>query len=322
MTPGYLARKVGALLVTLFAVLTFNFLLFHVLPGDPVRLLARSGHLDPREAAQLRSLFGLDHPLPVQFLIYLRDIAHGNLGYSFAYRAPVTSVVGPTLLNTILLLGVATVVTIVIGVLVGVVAGTRAHSKTDSAAVTTSLVLWSLPTFWTGMILLIIAGVWLHLLPLSGISTPGYDFTTWGHLEDTAQHLVLPATTLVLVNVAEFVLITRSSLVDVMNEDYMVTARAKGLKRRVIVWRHGVRNALLPVTTATALYIGMVMGGAIEVETVFSWPGMGLLTYNSVLQRDYPVLEAAFLVFTVGVILTNFFADLLYRALDPRVRQA
>lgn len=322
MTSGYLARKVGALLVTLLAVLTFNFLLFHVLPGDPVRLLARSGHLDPREAAQLRSLFGLDHSLPVQYLIYLRDIAHGNLGYSFAYRAPVTSVVGPTLSNTILLLGVATFVTIVVGVLVGVVAGTRAHSKTDSAAVTTSLVLWSLPTFWTGMILLIIAGVWLHVLPLSGISTPGYQFSTWGHLEDTVRHLILPATTLVLVNVAEFVLITRSSLVEVMTEDYIVTARAKGLKRRVIVWRHGVRNALLPVTTATALYIGMVLGGAIEVETVFSWPGMGLLTYNSVLQRDYPVLEAAFLIFTVGVILTNFFADLLYRALDPRVRQA
>ncbi|MGH3470871.1 MAG: ABC transporter permease [Nocardioidaceae bacterium] len=322
MTPGYLARKVGALLLTLLAVLTFNFLLFHVLPGDPVRLMARSGHLDPQAAAQLRSLFGLDHSLPVQFLIYLGDIAHGNLGFSFAYRAPVTSVVGPALLNTILLLGVATLITIVVGVIVGVIAGTRAHSKTDSSVVTTSLVLWSLPTFWTGMILLILVGVWLQVLPLSGISTPGYQFSTWGQIEDTSRHLILPALTLVLVNVAEFVLITRSSLIDVMTEDYMVTARAKGLKRRVIVWRHAVRNALLPVTTATALYIGMVLGGAIEVETVFSWPGMGLLTYNSVLQRDYPVLEASFLIFTIGVILTNFVADLLYRAMDPRVRQA
>jgi peptide/nickel transport system permease protein len=322
VTAGYLARKVGSLVVTLFAVLTFNFLLFHVLPGDPVRLLARSGHLDPQEAAQLRSLFGLDHSLPVQFLIYLKDVAHGNLGYSFAYRAPVTSVIGPALRNTILLLGVATVVTVAVGVLVGVVAGARAHSRIDSSTVTVSLALWSLPTFWTGMILLILGGVWLGVLPVSGIATAGYEFTTWGKVEDTAQHLVLPALTLVLVNVAEFVLITRSSLVEVMSEDYMVTARAKGLRRRVIVWRHGVRNALLPVTTATALYIGMVLGGAIEVETVFSWPGMGLLTYNSVLQRDYPVLEASFLIFTIGVIVTNFIADLLYHLLDPRVRQA
>jgi peptide/nickel transport system permease protein len=188
--------------------------------------------------------------------------------------------------------------------------------------VTTSLVLWSLPTFWTGMILIIIVGVWLHGLPISGISTPGNVYTELGHLEDVGLHLILPALTLVLVNVAEFVLISRSALVDVMNEDYMLTARAKGLRRRVIVWRHGVRNAMLPIVTATALYIGMVLGGAIEVETVFSWPGMGLLTYNSVLQRDYPVLEAAFLVFTVGVILANFIADLLYHALDPRVRNA
>jgi peptide/nickel transport system permease protein len=319
---GYLLRKVGALVVTLFAVLTFNFLLFHVLPGDPVRLLARSGHLDPAEAAQLRSLFGLDHSLPVQFATYLKDVAHGDLGYSFAYRAPVTSVIGPALRNTLLLLGVATVVTVVVGVLAGVVSGTRAHSKLDASTVTVSLALWSLPTFWTGMILLMLGGVWLGILPVSGIATAGYEFTAWGKLEDTARHLVLPALSLVLVNVAEFVLISRSSVVEVMAEDYMVTARAKGLRRRVLVWRHGVRNALLPVTTATALYLGLVLGGAIEVETVFSWPGMGLLTYNSVLQRDYPVLEASFLIFTIGVIVTNFAAGLLYRALDPRVRES
>ncbi len=212
--------------------------------------------------------------------------------------------------------------TVVLGVAVGVFAGARSHSRRDTGVVTTSLVLWSLPTFWTGMILIIIMGVWLHAFPISGIYYPGNVYTELGHLEDVGLHLFLPALTLVLVNVAEFVLISRSALVDVMSEDYMVTARAKGLKRRVIVWRHGFRNAMLPIVTATALYIGMVLGGAIEVETVFSWPGMGLLTYNSVLQRDYPVLEASFLVFTVGVILANFIADLMYHALDPRVRNA
>lgn len=320
MSAGYWWRKAATLAATLFAVVTFNFLLFHVLPGNPVRLLARSGHLSPDAVAQLKALFGLDHPLPVQYLIYLRDLAEGNLGFSYIYREPVTAVLGPAIINTVLLLGIATVVTVVVGVGLGVLAGARAHTRTDTAVVVNSLVLWSLPTFWTGMILIFLCGVWFHLLPISGITTPGYTFSTWGQAVDVARHLVLPVVTLALVNVAEFALITRSSLVDVMSEDYMLTARAKGMARRNIVWRHGVRNALLPIVTATALYMGLVLGGAIQVETVFSWPGMGLLTYKSVLQRDYPVLEASFLIFAVAVILANFISDVLYRVLDPRVR--
>ncbi len=321
MIARYLVRKTSTLLVTLFAVLTFNFLLFHVLPGNPLRLLARSGHLDPAAVAQLRTLFGLDRPLPVQYLIYLKDLVHGDLGFSYVYRQPVTTVLGPAITNTLILLGAATILTVVVGVGLGVVAGSRPNSRRDSGTVVGSLILWSLPTFWTGMILIFLCGVWFHLLPISGITTPGYDFTTWGQFLDTGRHLVLPALTLALVNIAEFTLITRSSLVDVMSEDYMTTARAKGLGRRVVVLRHGLRNALLPIVTAAALYVGLIFGGAIQVETVFSWPGMGLLTYKSVLQRDYPVLEGAFLIFAVAVILANFISDLLYRALDPRVRR-
>ncbi len=320
MSASYIGRKFATLVATLFAVVTFNFLLFHVLPGNPVRLLARSGHLDPAAVAQLKTLFGLDQPLPVQYLIYLRDLIQGNLGFSYAYRQPVVTVLGPAITNTLLLLGIATIITVLVGVGLGVLAGARAHSRTDSAVVISSLVLWSLPTFWTGMILIFFCGVWLHLLPISGITTAGYTFTTWEQIIDIGRHLVLPALTLALVNVAEFALITRSSLVDVMSEDYMLTARAKGLLRRTIIWRHGVRNAMLPIVTSTALYLGLVLGGAIQVETVFSWPGMGLLTYQAVLQRDYPVLEASFLIFAVAVIVSNFASDVLYRVLDPRVR--
>ncbi|MEI7779109.1 MAG: ABC transporter permease [Actinomycetes bacterium] len=322
MSVRYLARKVFSLAVTLYAVASFNFLLFHVLPGNPVRLMARAGHLDPAAVAQLKQLFGLDRSLPIQYLIYLRDLIQGNLGFSYVYRQPVTTVLGPAIRNTVLLLGTATLLTIVVGVGLGVIAGARANSRTDTSVVVSSLVLWSLPTFWTGMILIFICGVWFHLLPISGINTLGYSFTSLGHLVDLGKHLILPTLTLALVNVAEFALITRSSLVDVMSEDYMVTARAKGLRRRVIVWRHGVRNALLPIVTATALYMGLVLGGAIQVEAVFSWPGMGLLSYKAVLSRDYPVLEASFLFFAVAVIIMNFASDLLYRALDPRVRQS
>ncbi|NNN00523.1 MAG: ABC transporter permease [Acidimicrobiaceae bacterium] len=322
MSLRYLAKKLFTLAVTLYVTVSFNFLLFHVLPGNPVQLLARSGHFDPAARAQLVKLFGLDHPLIVQYFIYLKDMVHGNLGFSYVYRQPVTTVLGGAIGNTVLLVGTATLVTIVVGIWLGVVAASRAHSLSDATITVTSLGLWSMPDFFTGMILIFICGVWTHILPISGLVTPGLVTGTWGHLVDVARHLILPALTLTLVNAAEFSLISRNTLVDVMVEDYMLTARAKGLSRRRIIWRHALRNATLPIVTATALYVGMILGGAIQVETVFSWPGMGLLIYNSVVQRDYPVLEAAFLIFAIAVIATNFISDLLYQVLDPRVRRA
>ncbi|MGC1238864.1 MAG: ABC transporter permease [Acidimicrobiales bacterium] len=319
MTARYFARKFLALGATLFATVTFNFLLFHVLPGSPVELLARSGHYDAAARAQLVKLFGLNHSLIVQYLIYFKDLAHGNLGYSFVYREPVSTVLGSAIGNTVLLLGAATFVTVVIGVVVGVYSASRAHTTADTSITVVSLGAWSMPDFFTGMLAIFAFGVWVHWLPISGIVTPGLVSGFWGHAWDVIRHLILPTVTLALVNIAQFSLITRNSLVEAMVEDYMLTARAKGLSRRVILVRHALRNALLPVVTTTALYVGMILGGAIQVETVFSWPGMGLLTYNAVEQRDYPVLEACFLLFAIAVILTNFASDLLYHYLDPRV---
>jgi peptide/nickel transport system permease protein len=321
MNARYLGRKIASLVVTLYVTVSFNFLLFHILPGSPIQLLARSGHYDPAARAQLVKLFGLNHPLIVQYFFYLRDMVHGNLGYSYVYREPVTTVLSGAIGNTVLLVGTATLVTIVVGVWMGVLAASRANSLRDATITVGSLALWSMPDFFTGMILIFVCGVWTHVLPISGLVTPGLVTGTWGHLVDVGRHLILPAMTLALVNAAEFSLITRNSLVDVLVEDYMLTARAKGLSRRVIVWRHALRNAMLPIVTATALYVGMILGGAIQVETVFSWPGMGLLTYNSVVQRDYPVLEGSFLIFAIAVIATNFVSDLLYRVLDARVRR-
>jgi len=321
MSLRYLAKKLATLAVTLYVTVSFNFLLFHVLPGSPVQLLARSGHFDAAARAQLVKLFGLNHPLIIQYFTYLKNMLHGDLGFSYVYRQPVTSVLGGAIGNTLLLVGTATLVTIIVGVWLGVMAASRAHSLTDATITITSLGLWSMPDFFTGMILIFICGVWTHVLPISGLVTPGLVTGTWGHYADIGHHLVLPALTLTLVNAAEFSLISRNTLVDVMVEDYMLTARAKGLSRRVIVWRHALRNATLPIVTATALYVGMILGGAIQVEAVFSWPGMGLLIYNAVVQRDYPVLEAGFLIFAAAVIATNFISDLLYQVLDPRVRR-
>jgi peptide/nickel transport system permease protein len=294
-----------------------------VIPGDPVRLIARSQKLSPEQVAALRRSFGLDGSLLEQYLRYLSNLARGDLGFSFTYHAGVGSLVLRALWHTALLLTASTLIVVLLGIALGVFAGSRRGSRADSNTVLVSLVFWSLPTFWVGMLLVFVLGVWIAALPISGITTPNVEYTAWyGQVQDVARHLVLPTLTLALVDIAFFVLITRTALVEVMAEDYMLTARGKGLPRRTVVWKHGVRNALLPVMTASALYISSLVAGAIQVEVVFSWPGMGLAIYNSVLARDYPVLEACFLVSSVAVLLANFGSDLLYRRLDPRVEVA
>jgi len=319
----YLIRKIIWLLLTLYGIVTFNFVLFHVLPGNPVQLLARSGHLTPQAVADITRVYGLNHPALEQYVIYLRNLLHGQLGISFTYREPVRQLLGQYLGNTVLLLSGATILTIVLGVMAGVVAASRRGGAYDSATITASVIGWSLPTFWTGLILAFMLGVWFHAFPIFGIQTPNAVYTSqWQHIEDIAAHLALPTLTLVIVNIAQFVLVARASVIEVLAEDFMLTATAKGLLPRKILWQHAVRNALLPIVTSSALLVGLVVGGAIEVETVFSWPGMGLLAYNSVLNRDYPVIEAAFLVFAVAVLLVNFASDLLYQILDPRVRES
>lgn len=319
----YLGRKVVWLAVTLYGVVTFNFLLFHVLPGNPVRLLARSGHLTPQAVADITQVYGLNHSIGDQYLIYLQGLVRGQLGLSYTYREPVGTLLGQYLGNTVLLLAAATALTIVLGVLVGVIAANRRGSKYDSTTVTTSVIGWALPTFWTGLILAFVLGVWLHAFPIFGMETPNAAYTSsLQRFEDIGAHLFLPTLTLVVVNIAQFVLVARASVIEVLAEDFMTTATAKGLAPGRILWRHAVRNAMLPIVTSSALLIGLVVAGAIEVETVFSWPGMGLLVYNAVLNRDYPVIEGAFLVFAIVVLLVNFASDLLYQALDPRVREA
>lgn len=318
---GYLGRKLAILALTLLAVATFNFILFRVLPGNPIQLQARAGNLSPDAIARLREIYGLDQPLVSQFFIYLRDVFTGQFGMSITYQRPVIDVLAERMFNTLILLAAATVLVVVLGIGLGIVAAARHGSRVDSSTVVGALILWSLPTFWTGLILIFVFGVFLHVLPVAGTSTPGLSSTSpLGSVADLVRHLILPTITLALVDIGQFVLITRSSLVDVLTEDYILTAKAKGLSRRLVVWRHGVRNALLPVVTTTALYVGLTIGGAIQVETVFSWPGMGRLMYDAVLRRDYPILEASFFIFAVVVIAANLVSDLLYQILDPRVR--
>jgi peptide/nickel transport system permease protein len=319
----FILKKTAQLVVTLFAVATFNFLLFRVLPGDPIRLLARAGRLTAEATARLHELFGLDKPLPVQYLYYLNNLIKGELGISITFRRPVAEILSERIGNTLILLSAATVVVVILGVGAGVISAVRRGTRIDRSLVITSLIFWSLPTFWTGLILVIIMAVYFKAFPVSGISTPGVHFSNlWEATLDIGRHLVLPTVTLAIVDMGQFMLITRSTLVDVLTEDYILTAKAKGLPFRNVLWRHGFPNALLPIITTTALYVSLVIGGAIQVETIFSWPGMGRLMYDAVLRRDYPILEASFMLFAATMILANFLSDLLYMLIDPRVREA
>jgi peptide/nickel transport system permease protein len=314
-------KKFGQAILTLFVVATFNFILFRILPGDPVKLLARSGHLSADAIARLRQTFGLDKPILTQFSLYLKNICSGEFGISFTYRRPVAVILQERMINTLILLAFATVIVVIVGVAAGVLAASKRGSRVDGTLVVTSLVFWSLPTFWVGLVLVIILGVFFNAFPISGMFSPGSN-ASWANIGDLLRHLVLPTITLALVDMGQFVLISRSSLVDVLTEDYILTAKAKGLSRREVLWKHGVPNALLPIITTTALYGSLLVGGAIQVETVFSWPGMGRLMYDAVLRRDYPLLESSFLIAAVVVILANFLSDIVYLLIDPRVKEA
>lgn len=317
----YLAKKLTYLVLTVLAVLATNFVIFHLMPGDPVTHIARGQHLDAAAIARLRAYYGLDDPLSTQFAEYVGHLVHGELGYSYTYQSAVGPIVLKALGNTLILVTVSTLLVVGLGVIIGVFAGSRRGTRADGAVVIGSLAFWSLPTFWVGMLLIFVFAVTLGWLPIAGMYTADALYpTAFTQLADLARHLVLPTIAMVLVDIAQFVLITRSSLLATLSEDYMITAKAKGLSPRRVLWRHGVRNALLPVVTATTLYSSAVVGGTIQVETVFSWPGMGQLIYLSVVRRDYPVMEACFLIFAVVVVLANFASDLVYRRLDPRVR--
>jgi len=317
----YFIRKLMILLLTLFAIATFNFFLFRILPGDPLRLIARSGHMTGEALERLQEIFGLHHPKWMQYLIYLKNIVTGQFGISITFRRPVVEIIAERLFNSLILLSAATIIVILLGIGTGIIAAMRRDTRIDRTLVVASMVGWSLPTFWTGLMLIIIFGVFMHALPIAGILTPGLRYATYGELFlDYARHLVLPTIALVVVDMAEFFLITRSALVDVLTEDFVLTAKGKGLSDNLILWRHALPNAMLPIITTMALYVSLVIGGTIQVETVFSYPGIGKLVYDAVLKRDYPILEACFFMLASLTVTANFLSDVIYTVIDPRVK--
>jgi peptide/nickel transport system permease protein len=329
---GYLLRKVGWALVTILVVITFNFLLFRVLPGDPAKSGLRDPRLNPAAVESLRVRFGLDkevfldldggNPLDTQFTAYLGALSRGDLGTSYAFRdQPVSDLIGRALVNTLWLVVPSQVLAIVLGAGLGLFAAWRRGRTLDVAALTFSLFMWSLPTFFLGIILLVAGANWFGL-PTAGRITIGGQFETfWDLAWDVGRHLILPTLTLTLVLLGEYMLIMRSSVLDVFGEDYILTARAKGLSTYRIVRHHALRNAMLPMVTLIALNLGFTVSGAIQVEAVYSWPGLGALTVDAVGDRDYPVLQGAFLLLALSVVVANLAAELIYGWLDPRVSE-
>ena len=322
----YLVSKVFQALLTLVFVLVFNFFLFRVIPGNPAQILARNKLLPIDSVRELERDFGLDRSLPAQFGIYVADTLRGNLGISYTFRRPVSEVIGQRIWPTVLLVGVSTILSTVFGLLIGIYGAWRRGSAFDVSSLGFSLVFYSMPEFWLGILLLIAfaagAGPFPAIFPTGGIETAGGPTGGVAHYADVLNHMFLPTLTLALAYVGEYALIMRSSLLDVAGEDYVTTARAKGLREALVLRKHVVPNALLPTVTLIALNLGFIVSGAITVETVYSWPGLGLLSVQALNAPDYPLLQGLFLLFSAAVIVANLLADVVYGYLDPRVREA
>lgn len=317
------ARRALGYAAVLFVALLANFALPRVAPGDPVDYLLppqTAGAVTPEQRQRALSDFGLDEPLPVQLQQYFVNLSQGDLGLSVRYARPVSEVLAERIGWTALLVGGALVFSTLFGVLLGFASAWRRGSAADTGTLTAVMVIEAMPPFFTGLLMIFVFSVQLDLLPVFG-ALPASGATGIGFAGDVLERLILPLVTLTLGYLGTVYLVARASLIGELQEDYVLMARAKGLDARG-VRRHAQRNALIPVTTVTLVGLGTLVGGAAVVETVFSYPGLGLLIYDAVLTRDYPLLQGAFLLLAAGVLLANWIADLLYPLLDPRVRRS
>lgn len=313
-------RLVKAALV-LLAILVLNFLLIHAAPGDPATVMAgEAGATDELFLQQLREQFGLDQPLHVQLWKYISDVARLDLGFSYRQQMPVLDLILDRLPATLLLTGTAFLVSLVFGVLAGVLAASRVGRWSDTFISTLALLFYATPLFWAALMGVLLFSVTLGWLPPFGYETVGSGFTGWERALDIAKHLVLPAVSLGLFFTAVYSRMTRASMLEVSQMDFVKTARAKGLSPALIQRRHVLRNALLPIVTLAGLQAGQLVGGAVLTETVFAWPGIGRLMFEALTQRDYNVLLGVFLVSAAMVIVFNMITDLIYGIVDPRIR--
>lgn len=314
---AYVFKRVLGALGTLLAIIVLNFFLFRLMPGDPIKLLVRSERLPATMVTRLEKLYGVDKPLATQFALYLRNLVTFDLGTSFKYKAPVAPILMKRLGNTILLLLASTILAIVLGIVLGLIAGWFRGRSPDVSILTFGLFTWSMPTFWLAMIFVV---AFRGVLPTSGMADPllqNPPFLT--HVADLARHIIMPTMVLTIVLLGEYIILTRNELSNILAQDYIKTAKAKGLSSLNIIRRHALRNASLPLVSAAALSFAFIIGGAVQTEIIFSWPGIGRLFYDAALARDYPILQGAFYVLSLSVLLVNVLTDIAYKYIDPRV---
>ncbi|GAC1419023.1 MAG: ABC transporter permease subunit [Candidatus Velthaea sp.] len=316
-----IVARLALLIPQLFGVALVVFVITHVMPGDPIIALVGDFPAPPEYVAQLRHDLGLDQSLWVQFVDYAWQLAHGNLGYSFAYGDPVIKVIGARIGPTLLLTASALALGSVVGVALGVFAAARHLRASDHVVSALALVGFSIPSFWLSQLLILFFAVRLGWFPSLGIHSLHSDPAGFGAVLDTAQHLLLPTIALAFGHLALIARLTRSSMIETISHDYIRAARAKGLAPRVVLFKHALRNALLPVLTAGGYSVGLLLSSSALVETVFGWPGIGRLLYDSLFRRDYPVLVGIFLVTSLLAILANLVVDVLYTRADPQLRR-
>jgi peptide/nickel transport system permease protein len=320
---GFILRRLGKAVVVVFAIVVLNFFLIRLVPGDPALIMAgEAGAADQKYLDDLRHEFGLDKPLWEQLALYAGHVAEGDLGYSYRQRVPVVALIADRLPQTLLLTGTAMLLALVIGVGLGALAAMRAGTLADSAITAVAMLVFATPSFWIGLMAVLLFSLQLDWLPPFGMITIGANLSGFALVADVIKHLVLPATTLGLFFVAIYARLTRAAMLEVADLDYVRTARAKGLTEAAVVRRHILRNALLPVVSYAGLQAGYLVGGSVLIETVFAWPGIGRLAYEAVVGRDYTVLLGVFIVTSIMVISFNLLTDLIYTLVDPRIEPA
>ena len=318
---GYSLRRLATALVLLVLVLSFTFALVHLAPGDPT-LLTEDPRLGPEDREALRRIYGLDRPLVLQYFSWMRSVlVHGDWGTSYVHQRPVVSVVTERIPATLLLCGVALALQFALGIAFGVVAAKNRDGPADHLIRIGSLTLYSMPVFWMGLMALLLLSYRWSVFPPGHMVSVDASMLSWpARILDVAHHLTLPVLVLVLSGAGVVVRYTRNSLLEVLDQDYIRTARAKGLSERRVLWVHAMSNAAPPLIQLLGLSLPFLLSGSLVVEVVFSWPGLGRLTYDSIEARDYPVILATTALAGGLVILGNFLADLLHAAADPRIR--
>jgi len=316
----FFLRKVVAAALTIAVIVCANFFIFRMAPGDPVRMMFRDPRVSEDSLELMKQKFGLDKPLSGQFVAYVKNLARGDMGISFSQQKPVLEVLAERIPNTLLLVVTALIIAIVLGVILGAVAGWLSGTKLDTLILTASVAMYSIPTFALGIILLLVFAYLIPIFPLGGITTPASGYEGLELIRDVGWHMFLPAFSIVIWYIGEYVILTRSSMIEVMGQEYITTAQAKGLRKRNILKNHALRNAMLPVITITGVNLAFAAAGVIEAETVFAWPGVGRLAYDAVSQRDYPLLQGVFMLFAFAIVLANLVIDLIYGCIDPRIK--